>query len=145
MATAVPFLHAVLGGKNGSHKIALWADPAAAFPKAEENSGLAGKAGMMRLEESSGIDSAADQADSLIRSGFDPARASVLLFCGTEENRIHSEALLHRGFGSERIFLWTETKMVCAVGQCRHCTIGHLTVCREGPLLPMAGFGNLRG
>jgi hypothetical protein len=35
--------------------------------------------------------------------------------------------------------------MSCAIGQCRHCTIDHLYVCREGPLLPMSGLRNLRG
>jgi NAD(P)H-flavin reductase len=145
MATVIPFLHAVLDRKNHFTKIALWADPAGAFPKAGENPDFIGTIDVMRLEESSGNDSVMNQVGSLTRSGFHAERASVLLFCGPEENVNLSEALLRSGFRSECIFLWTERKMSCAIGQCRHCTIDHLYVCKEGPLLPMSGLRNLRG
>ena len=145
MATVMPFLCAVLDRKNSFTKIALWTDPAGTFPKAGENPDFTGTIDVMRMEESSGNDSVLNQVNSLTRSGFHPERASVLLFCGQEENGILSEALLRSGFRPESIFLWTERKMSCAIGQCRHCTVDHLYVCREGPLLPMSGLRNLRG
>jgi hypothetical protein len=145
MATVIPFLHAVPDGKENHAKIALWADPSGAFPKAGENSDFTRSIGMMRMDESPGIGSAMKLAGSLKQSGFHPDRASVLLFCGQEENANLSGALLRCGFRPECIFLWTERKMACAIGQCRHCTIEHLTLCREGPLLPLSGLRNLRG
>jgi len=145
MATVMPFLCAVLSGKNNFTKIALWADPAGEFPKAGDNPDFSGTIDVMRLEESSGNDSVMNQVGSLTRSGFHAEHGSVLLFCGQKENRILSEALLRSGFRPECIFLWTERKMSCAIGQCRHCTVDHLYVCREGPLLPMSGLRNLRG
>jgi NAD(P)H-flavin reductase len=42
--------------------------------------------------------------------------------------------LLMRGFAEERIISTLERTMQCGVGKCNHCCIGHLYVCRDGPV-----------
>jgi sulfhydrogenase subunit gamma (sulfur reductase) len=42
--------------------------------------------------------------------------------------------LLMRGFAEERIISTLERRMQCGVGKCNHCCIGHLLVCRDGPV-----------
>jgi NAD(P)H-flavin reductase len=145
MANAVPFLHAVPELTTDFAKTVIWADPSSEFPKESEIPHFNGTTGLMRLAVSSGNRPAADFAAGLKRSGIHPERASVLLFCGDEENRSLAESVHHSGFRPEFIFIWTERKMSCAIGQCRHCAIGHVSVCLEGPLLPWSVLRSLRG
>jgi NAD(P)H-flavin reductase len=42
--------------------------------------------------------------------------------------------LLKVGFPPESIYLSMERKMYCGVGQCRHCMIDHLFICKDGPV-----------
>ncbi len=42
--------------------------------------------------------------------------------------------LLMRGFAEERVISTLERMMQCGVGKCNHCSIGHLLVCRDGPV-----------
>jgi len=42
--------------------------------------------------------------------------------------------LLEIGFTPEQIYLSMERKMYCGVGHCRHCLIGDLYVCKDGPV-----------
>jgi NAD(P)H-flavin reductase len=42
--------------------------------------------------------------------------------------------LLEEGFKDQQIYLSLERKMYCGVGQCRHCLIGDLSVCQDGPV-----------
>ncbi|UCG87167.1 MAG: FAD/NAD(P)-binding protein [Gemmatimonadota bacterium] len=42
--------------------------------------------------------------------------------------------LLMRGFAEERVISTLERTMQCGVGKCNHCCIGHLYVCRDGPV-----------
>ncbi len=42
--------------------------------------------------------------------------------------------LLMRGFAEERVISTLERTMQCGVGKCNHCCIGHLFVCRDGPV-----------
>jgi len=42
--------------------------------------------------------------------------------------------LLMRGFAEDRIMSTLERTMQCGVGKCNHCCIGHLYVCRDGPV-----------
>ncbi len=42
--------------------------------------------------------------------------------------------LLARGFAEERVISTLERTMQCGVGKCNHCCIGHLFVCRDGPV-----------
>ncbi len=42
--------------------------------------------------------------------------------------------LLEIGYKDPQIYLSMERKMYCGVGQCRHCLIGDLFVCKDGPV-----------
>lgn len=42
--------------------------------------------------------------------------------------------LLEIGFKENQIYLSMERKMYCGVGHCRHCLIGNLFVCKDGPV-----------
>jgi len=42
--------------------------------------------------------------------------------------------LLMRGFAEENVISTLERTMQCGVGKCNHCCIGHLYVCRDGPV-----------
>ena len=42
--------------------------------------------------------------------------------------------LLEIGFSENSIYLSMERKMYCGVGHCRHCLIGDLFVCKDGPV-----------
>jgi anaerobic sulfite reductase subunit B len=144
LATARPFILNALGIRESFLKIALWTDPADALPHADDMSSWTGKIDVITGEEASGSDARTKSADSLRRSGIRPERAAVLLFCGWEENRSLAYALLQAGFLPERIFLWIETRMDCAIGQCRRCTLDHLFVCTEGPLISLQILSGLR-
>jgi NAD(P)H-flavin reductase len=42
--------------------------------------------------------------------------------------------LLETGFKPKDITLSMERKMYCGIGQCRHCMIDHLFICKDGPV-----------
>lgn len=42
--------------------------------------------------------------------------------------------LLELGLQPEQIYLSMERKMYCGIGQCRHCMIDHLFICKDGPV-----------
>ena len=42
--------------------------------------------------------------------------------------------LLEVGYKPDNIFLSMERKMYCGIGQCRHCMIDHLFICKDGPV-----------
>lgn len=44
------------------------------------------------------------------------------------------QELLVRQFAEERVITTLERAMQCGVGKCNHCCIGHLFVCRDGPV-----------
>lgn len=46
--------------------------------------------------------------------------------------------LLTRGFGEDRIISTLERMMQCGVGKCNHCCVGHLYLCRDGPVFSFA-------
>ena len=143
LAAARPFILRAVGMRENFLKITLWTDPADALPHGDDLISWTGAVHVMRGEEASGSDARTNSADFLKRSGLHPERAATFLFCGRKENRNLADALFKAGFGPERIFLWTETRMDCAIGQCRRCTLDHLFVCREGPLMPLAALSGL--
>jgi NAD(P)H-flavin reductase len=68
------------------------------------------------------------------RSPFDPANA-VALVCGPEiMMRFTTAELMKRGMAAEQIFVSLERNMKCAIGQCGHCQLGPLFVCKDGPV-----------
>ncbi len=69
------------------------------------------------------------------RAGFDPVHA-VAFLCGPEVMIRHTAiALEGRGIGPERIYASLERNMKCAIGQCGHCQLGPIFVCKDGPVL----------
>ncbi len=46
--------------------------------------------------------------------------------------------LLDLGLSPEQIILSMERKMYCGIGQCRHCMIDHLFICKDGPVFTYA-------
>lgn len=47
------------------------------------------------------------------------------------------------GFKSSDIYLSTERKMYCGIGQCRHCMIDSLFICKDGPVFTYEQLENL--
>ncbi len=60
---------------------------------------------------------------------------AVALVCGPEVMmRFTLLELLRRGLPGEQIYLSLERHMRCGVGQCGHCILGPVFVCRDGPV-----------
>lgn len=60
---------------------------------------------------------------------------SVAVVCGPPiMMKFTTLKLLELGYKEPQIYLSMERKMYCAVGQCRHCLIGDLYVCKDGPV-----------
>jgi NAD(P)H-flavin reductase len=137
LAAARPFILAALAMRERFRKILLWMDPAGGLPHAEDMAAWSRHIDVRNFEGDAGGGFPAGCAGGLKQSGIHAGKAAVLLFRGLRENRSAADALSLAGFPPERIFLWTETSMDCAIGQCRRCTAGHLFVCREGPLIPL--------
>jgi len=144
LAAARPFILSGLAMPERFHRIMLWMDPAGGLPHADDLPVWSRSLDVRTCGDATVEGFAAGCAGGLKRSGIHPARAAVLSFCGLRENRNAAEALSHGGFRPDRIFLWTETSMDCAIGQCRRCTAGSLFVCREGPLIPLNALEGLR-
>lgn len=69
------------------------------------------------------------------RSAFDPQRA-VAFVCGPEiMMRFTAGALAAVGMPAERIHLSLERNMKCAIGQCGHCQLGPVLLCRDGAVM----------
>jgi len=60
---------------------------------------------------------------------------SIAVVCGPPiMMKFTTLKLLEIGFKPEQIYLSMERKMYCGVGHCRHCLIGDLYVCKDGPV-----------
>ncbi|MCX8081969.1 MAG: FAD/NAD(P)-binding protein [bacterium] len=60
---------------------------------------------------------------------------SVAVVCGPPiMMKFTTLKLLEIGYKDTQIYLSMERKMYCAVGHCRHCLIGDLFVCKDGPV-----------
>lgn len=53
-----------------------------------------------------------------------------------------SLSLLEKGIAPSNLYLSMESKMYCGVGLCRHCTIEHYFVCKDGPVFTYDQFEN---
>ena len=52
--------------------------------------------------------------------------------------------LLELGFSEETIITTLEMKMKCGLGKCGRCNVGHLYVCKDGPVFTMAQLKSLQ-
>ncbi len=60
---------------------------------------------------------------------------SIAVVCGPPiMMKFTTLKLLEIGYTDPQIYLSMERKMYCGVGQCRHCLIGDLFVCKDGPV-----------
>ncbi|MCM8760427.1 MAG: FAD/NAD(P)-binding protein [Candidatus Omnitrophica bacterium] len=60
---------------------------------------------------------------------------SVAVVCGPPiMMKFTTLKLLEIGYKEGQIYLSMERKMYCGVGQCRHCLIGDVFVCKDGPV-----------
>lgn len=60
---------------------------------------------------------------------------SVAVVCGPPiMMKFTTLKLLEIGYKDPQIYLSMERKMYCGVGHCRHCLIGDLFVCKDGPV-----------
>jgi len=53
------------------------------------------------------------------------------------------QSLLKLGFDAEQIITSLEMKMKCGIGKCGRCNIGHLYVCKDGPVFTYAELKDL--
>jgi len=68
---------------------------------------------------------------------------SVAVVCGPPiMMKFTTLKLLEIGYGDTQIYLSMERKMYCGVGHCRHCLIGDLFVCKDGPVFT---YSQLKG
>jgi anaerobic sulfite reductase subunit B len=64
----------------------------------------------------------------------DPASTSAML-CGPEVMmRFAARALMDQGVAPEAVQVSLERNMRCGIGECGHCQLGPLLVCRDGPV-----------
>jgi NAD(P)H-flavin reductase len=51
--------------------------------------------------------------------------------------------LLALGFSDQQIFTTMENRMKCGIGKCGRCNVGHLYVCKDGPVFSYATLKDL--
>ena len=75
---------------------------------------------------------------ALPRLSLEPSR-TVAMVCGPEVMMgAVADWLLDAGVDAERIYVSLERNMECGYGQCGHCQLGPLFVCRDGPVVTWA-------
>jgi len=63
---------------------------------------------------------------------------TVAMVCGPEVMmRFSARELVDRGVDPERIHLSAERNMKCGIGQCGHCQMGPVFVCKDGPVMAL--------
>ncbi len=72
----------------------------------------------------------------LDRIAFEPSNTRAFV-CGPEVMiRATARELTRRGVRDGRIGVSLERTMHCGIGQCGHCQLGPLLLCRDGPVVP---------
>jgi NAD(P)H-flavin reductase len=73
--------------------------------------------------------------EPLGRLEVDPC-ATIAFLCGPEPMmRFSANVLLRKGVAPGDIRVSLERNMQCGVGLCGHCQLGHLLLCRDGPVV----------
>jgi NAD(P)H-flavin reductase len=69
------------------------------------------------------------------RADIDPSQTTALV-CGPElMMRLSAQALCAKGVPPGRIRVSLERNMRCGIGECGHCQLGPLLLCRDGPVI----------
>jgi len=74
---------------------------------------------------------------------IDPAKAAAVVIGPPVMMKFATLKLLEMNFQAQQIFLSTERKMYCGIGQCRHCMIDSLFICKDGPVFTYEQLENL--
>ncbi len=62
---------------------------------------------------------------------------TIAMICGPEGMmKAAAEALLKKGMAASDIYLSLERNMKCGIGQCGHCQLWNVFVCKDGPVFP---------
>lgn len=70
--------------------------------------------------------------------------STVALVCGPPVMiKFTLPVLLELGFPPDHIFLSLEMRMKCGIGKCGRCNIGHMYVCKDGPVFSYAQLSEL--
>ena len=73
--------------------------------------------------------------EPLRKLNLQPGRTTAFL-CGPESMmRFGARALLAKGMAESDIRVSLERNMQCGIGWCGHCQLGHLLLCRDGPVV----------
>ena len=65
--------------------------------------------------------------------------AAVAIDTGAITNAASAGRALEKlGFAPEQIFTTLEERMKCGIGKCGRCNVGHLYVCKDGPVFSYA-------
>ncbi|MFX1250084.1 MAG: FAD/NAD(P)-binding protein [Promethearchaeota archaeon] len=83
--------------------------------------------------------------DNLLRINPSPEN-TIAITCGPPIMiKFVVQNLLQLGFTEEQIFTTLEMRMKCGIGKCGRCNIGHLYVCKDGPVFSYKQLKNLQG
>ncbi|MDI6839635.1 MAG: FAD/NAD(P)-binding protein [bacterium] len=70
---------------------------------------------------------------------------SVAIVCGPPiMMKFVTKRLLEAGFSGADLYLSMERNMSCGLGQCNHCRVGELYVCKDGPVLTWSQIKHVR-
>lgn len=73
--------------------------------------------------------------EPLRKLNLQPGRTTAFL-CGPEPMmRFGAQALVAKGMAEADIRVSLERNMQCGIGWCGHCQLGHLLLCRDGPVV----------
>lgn len=79
----------------------------------------------------------------LPRASFDGPN-TIAMTCGPEVMmRFTVMDLLRGGVSPDNIYLSMERNMKCGIGQCGHCQLGPIFVCKDGPVFPYTDIRTL--
>ena len=77
--------------------------------------------------------------------GFKPEN-KIAITCGPPIMiKFVLKALEELGFAPEQIITTLEMRMKCGVGKCGRCNLGHVYVCKDGPVFSLAELNQLPG
>jgi sulfhydrogenase subunit gamma (sulfur reductase) len=71
-----------------------------------------------------------------------PVNTEVILCGPPVMGRFTMPVLKKLGFATEQVFTTLEKRMKCGVGKCGRCNIGHVYVCKDGPVFSYAEIKN---
>ncbi len=83
---------------------------------------------------------------SIFEGRIDPKLDPIIMVCGPPI-MIHfaCKDLEKRGINPKNIYVSLERMMKCGIGNCGHCTVGNICVCKDGPVFPLDKVKDVKG